>query len=40
VVDAAVQADQLHPPARQLFEGLDLGRVDNVLHDAGDHSSA
>jgi hypothetical protein len=31
--------DQLHPPAAEALEGVDLRRIDHVLHDASDHTS-
>jgi hypothetical protein len=39
-VNAAMYVNQFHPPAAKALEGLDLGRIDNVLNDASDHASA
>jgi len=38
MVAATVHLDQLHPPAGEALEGTDLRRIDDVLHDTGDHS--
>ena len=37
VVSAAVQIDQFHPAPAEALEDVDLGRVDHVFNDAGDH---
>jgi hypothetical protein len=39
VVLATVLVDQLDPSAGECLEGGDLGRVDRVVDDAGDHRS-
>jgi hypothetical protein len=36
----AMRIDQLDPPAAEALEGVDLRRIDHVLHDASDHTSA
>jgi hypothetical protein len=33
---AAVPVNYLHPPPRELLEGLDLRRIDDVFNDTGD----
>ena len=38
VVHAAMRTDQLHPPAGEAFEGVDLLGNDDVLHHASDHA--
>ena len=37
MVSAAVQIDQSHPAPGKAFEGVDLGRIDHVFNDTGDH---
>jgi hypothetical protein len=37
---AAMRIDQLHPPAAEALEGVDLRRIDHVLNNASNHSSA
>jgi hypothetical protein len=37
VVSAAVLIDQFHPAPGKTLEGIDLGRIDHVLNDTGDH---
>src|SRR5712691_11350916 len=37
MVSAAVQIDQFHPARGKAFEGVDLGRIDHVFNDTGDH---
>ena len=37
MVSAAMQIDQFHPAPGKALEGVDLGRVDHVFNDAGDH---
>jgi hypothetical protein len=37
VVSAAVQVNQFHPAPGEALEGVDLGRVDHVFNNAGDH---
>ncbi|WP_437012725.1 transposase [Streptomyces sp. enrichment culture] len=38
MVGAAVPVHQVHPPAPELLERLDLRRIDHVLHHAGNHA--
>ena len=40
MMGAAMQIDQLDPSAGEAFERVDLGRIDHVLDDAGDHTAA
>jgi len=40
VMRAAMRIDQLDPPAAEALEGVDLHRIDHVLNDASDHTSA
>ncbi len=40
MVHATMGIDQLHPPAAEALEGVDLRRIDHILNDAGDHTSA
>jgi hypothetical protein len=37
VVAAAMAVNQLHPPPGEAFEGIDLRRIDDILHHAGNH---
>jgi hypothetical protein len=37
MVSAAVLIDQFHPAPGKTLEGIDLGRIDHVLNDTGDH---
>jgi hypothetical protein len=39
-MSSAMRIDQLDPPAAEALEGVDLRRVDHVLNDASDHTSA
>jgi len=38
MVAATVHLDQFHPPAGEALESANLRRIDDVLHDTGDHS--
>ena len=40
VMRAAMRVHQLDPPAAEALEGVDLRRIDHVLNDASDHTSA
>jgi hypothetical protein len=37
VVAATMPVNQLHPPPGETLEGIDPRRVDDILHDTGDH---
>jgi hypothetical protein len=37
MVSAAMLIDQFHPALGKMFEGIDLGRIDHVFNDTGDH---
>ena len=37
MVSAAVQIDQFYPAPGKAFEDVDLGRIDHVFNDTGDH---
>jgi len=39
MVRAAMRIDQLHPPAAEALEGVDLRGIDHILNDASDHAS-
>lgn len=40
VVRTAMRIHQLDPPPAETLEGVDLRRIDHVLNDASDHTSA
>jgi hypothetical protein len=40
VMRTAMRIDQLDLPAAEALEGVDLRRIDHVLHYASDHTSA
>jgi hypothetical protein len=40
MMTATVPVHQLHPPPGEALEGIDLRRIDDVLHDTGDHGGS
>jgi hypothetical protein len=40
VMRTAMRIDELDPPAVEALESVDLRRIDHVLNDASDHTSA
>lgn len=40
VMRTAMRIDQFDPPAAEALEGVDLRRIDHVLNNASDHTSA